>query len=131
MNCPVCNDKMKEIEKSGVMLDICPGCKGVWLDCGELEKLMEYTAATSASAPLAPQSGSSFAPPPPRQEYREPYRHRDHDDDHGDDHDRHDRRSGQYSGDNRDQYNQGQHGQYPPRKKSWIAEILGSFGGDD
>lgn len=41
MNCPICNDvRMKEVEKDGVMIDICPSCKGVWLDRGELEKLL-------------------------------------------------------------------------------------------
>lgn len=41
MKCPVCHDvRMREVEKDGVMIDICPDCKGVWLDRGELEKLM-------------------------------------------------------------------------------------------
>lgn len=41
MNCPICNDvRMKEVEKDGVMIDICPNCKGVWLDRGELDKLL-------------------------------------------------------------------------------------------
>ncbi|CAM3912216.1 zf-TFIIB domain-containing protein [Cohnella lubricantis] len=41
MNCPVCRDtRMREVEKNGVLIDICPSCKGVWLDRGELEKLM-------------------------------------------------------------------------------------------
>lgn len=41
MNCPIChNVRMREIEKDGVIIDICPDCKGVWLDRGELEKLM-------------------------------------------------------------------------------------------
>ncbi|GIP50828.1 zf-TFIIB domain-containing protein [Paenibacillus sp. DXFW5] len=41
MKCPVCNDvRMREVEKDGVLIDVCPDCKGVWLDRGELEKLM-------------------------------------------------------------------------------------------
>jgi len=41
MNCPVCEDsRMKEVEKDGVLIDICPSCKGVWLDRGELDKLL-------------------------------------------------------------------------------------------
>ncbi|MFD3261788.1 zf-TFIIB domain-containing protein [Paenibacillus lentus] len=41
MKCPVCNDvRMREVEKDGVMIDVCPDCKGVWLDRGELEKLL-------------------------------------------------------------------------------------------
>lgn len=42
MNCPVCDGvRMREVEKDGVLIDICPSCKGVWLDRGELEKLLE------------------------------------------------------------------------------------------
>ncbi len=39
MNCPVCETQMKEIEKYGVDIDICPQCKGVWLDRGEIDKI--------------------------------------------------------------------------------------------
>lgn len=41
MNCPVCDGvRMREVEKDSVMIDICPNCKGVWLDRGELDKLI-------------------------------------------------------------------------------------------
>lgn len=41
MNCPVChNVRMREVMKDDVLIDICPECKGVWLDRGELDKLM-------------------------------------------------------------------------------------------
>lgn len=41
MKCPVCDGTtMREVEKNGVLIDICPTCKGVWLDRGELDKLM-------------------------------------------------------------------------------------------
>jgi Zn-finger nucleic acid-binding protein len=40
MKCPVCSDvRMREVEKDGVLIDVCPDCKGVWLDRGELDKL--------------------------------------------------------------------------------------------
>jgi uncharacterized protein len=40
MNCPVCdNVRMREVQKENVLIDICPNCKGVWLDRGELEKI--------------------------------------------------------------------------------------------
>lgn len=39
MQCPVCDEKLREIERYGVTVDICPACKGVWLDRGELEKV--------------------------------------------------------------------------------------------
>ncbi|MDQ0112747.1 Zn-finger nucleic acid-binding protein [Paenibacillus harenae] len=42
MKCPVCNDvRMREVVKDDVLIDVCPDCKGVWLDRGELDKLMQ------------------------------------------------------------------------------------------
>ncbi|MFC0392989.1 zf-TFIIB domain-containing protein [Paenibacillus mendelii] len=42
MKCPVCEGvRMREVEKDGVLIDVCPDCKGVWLDRGELDKLMQ------------------------------------------------------------------------------------------
>ena len=38
--CPNCNTSMQNVQRSGVELDICPECRGVWLDRGELEKLL-------------------------------------------------------------------------------------------
>ena len=38
--CPSCGAGMREVERRGVLLDICPQCGGVWLDKGELEKLL-------------------------------------------------------------------------------------------
>ena len=40
MSCPTCDTAMQEVSRSGVQIDICPRCKGVWLDRGELEKLL-------------------------------------------------------------------------------------------
>lgn len=41
MKCPVCdNVTMREVEKNEILVDVCPDCKGVWLDRGELDKLM-------------------------------------------------------------------------------------------
>lgn len=46
MNCPICdNVRMREVEKENVLIDICPDCKGVWLDRGELEKLLQIEAS--------------------------------------------------------------------------------------
>jgi Zn-finger nucleic acid-binding protein len=63
MNCPVCNEKMKEIERSGVMIDLCPGCKGIWLDRGELEKLLAMDAGEEAKQDAEPATELAKAPP--------------------------------------------------------------------
>lgn len=38
--CPNCNASMQAVQRSGVELDMCPQCRGVWLDRGELEKIL-------------------------------------------------------------------------------------------
>jgi Zn-finger nucleic acid-binding protein len=44
MNCPVCNIALVMSEKQGVEIDYCPTCRGVWLDRGELDKIIERSA---------------------------------------------------------------------------------------
>ena len=76
--CPNDNAAMQTLERGGVQFDMCPSCRGVWLDRGELEKLMaSATEEGRASAAPAPQPWSQ-APQPP-QPYREPPRYRDDD----------------------------------------------------
>lgn len=40
LTCPNDNSPMQEVQRNGVTIDICPTCRGVWLDRGELEKLL-------------------------------------------------------------------------------------------
>jgi len=40
MECPHCDIVMQEMTKTGVLIDRCPTCKGVWLDRGELDKVL-------------------------------------------------------------------------------------------
>jgi Zn-finger nucleic acid-binding protein len=40
LSCPVCQGEMREVNKHGVLVDTCTQCRGVWLDRGELEKLI-------------------------------------------------------------------------------------------
>ena len=44
MKCPNCNATLLMAEKKGVEIDYCPECRGVWLDRGELEKIIERSA---------------------------------------------------------------------------------------
>jgi Zn-finger nucleic acid-binding protein len=41
MKCPVCNVDLNMTDRQGVEIDYCPQCRGVWLDRGELDKLIE------------------------------------------------------------------------------------------
>ena len=46
MNCPVCKDQVLSVtERQGVEIDVCPRCRGVWLDRGELDKIIERASA--------------------------------------------------------------------------------------
>lgn len=47
MNCPVCNVALTMAERQGVEIDYCPKCRGVWLDRGELDKIIQRSAAVS------------------------------------------------------------------------------------
>ena len=41
MKCPACNEELKLAERTGIEIDYCAKCRGVWLDRGELDKLIE------------------------------------------------------------------------------------------
>lgn len=50
MRCPVCKDvDLVMSERSGVEIDYCPSCRGVWLDRGELDKIIERSTTTTNS----------------------------------------------------------------------------------
>ncbi|XID92045.1 zf-TFIIB domain-containing protein [Paenibacillaceae bacterium WGS1546] len=85
MNCPVCEgSRMREVEKNGILIDICPSCKGVWLDRGELDKLMEdvrevredYNQWYYGDSSGNPDASKAAPPPqpqyPPNQQYYPP-----------------------------------------------------------
>jgi Zn-finger nucleic acid-binding protein len=53
MPCPVCKVPLVMSERQGVEIDYCPQCRGVWLDRGELDKIIERSSADVS--PVAPQ----------------------------------------------------------------------------
>jgi Zn-finger nucleic acid-binding protein len=94
MSCPVCRVPLVMSDRQGVEIDYCPQCRGVWLDRGELDKIIERNAQDYA----APQ-----AAPPPRQTQPRGY-DRDHD---------HDRGYGRHHG-----------GHHHKRRKSFLEELF-------
>jgi Zn-finger nucleic acid-binding protein len=71
MKCPTCDGvNLVMSERSGIEIDYCPQCRGVWLDRGELDKIIERAApAATAAAPVPPpvqqpQPAYRQAPPP-------------------------------------------------------------------
>ncbi len=61
MQCPVDGTTLVMTDRQGVEIDYCPQCRGVWLDRGELDKIVERSApeAPRAAAP-APQSRGGY-----------------------------------------------------------------------
>jgi Zn-finger nucleic acid-binding protein len=71
MKCPNCEETLMMTDRQGVEIDYCPKCRGVWLDRGELDKLIERSAG------YTPEEGQQNYPPPqqqyrPQQEYGKP-----------------------------------------------------------
>jgi hypothetical protein len=81
--CPNDNAPMQTLDRSGVQFDMCPTCRGVWLDRGELEKLMasatEDGRASASAAQPAPQPAPAAYPPaqPQAQPWGAPQGYRD------------------------------------------------------
>ena len=95
MPCPVCKVPLVMSERQGVEIDYCPQCRGVWLDRGELDKIIERSVQEAAPPPqAAPQRGSQ---PYPAQ-HQKPY----------------------YDDDDRHKYG----GKYPKRRKSFLQELF-------
>ena len=70
MQCPACaNVTLVMADRQGVEIDYCPQCRGVWLDRGELDKIIDRSAAMESSAPA--RSGDRYA----RREYDDEYSH--------------------------------------------------------
>ena len=60
----------------GVLVDICPSCKGIWLDRGELDKIIQYATSgykDEVAPAYDPYEPASYEPTPPPQQ---PYQHR-------------------------------------------------------
>jgi uncharacterized protein len=70
MKCPIDDTELVMAERQGIEIDYCPKCRGVWLDRGELDKIIDRSA--QEAAPQAPR----FAPPPQQHRPSDPHQHR-------------------------------------------------------
>lgn len=102
MVCPIDQSDLIITERQGIEIDYCPKCRGVWLDRGELDKIIERG------------SGFSHQTQPQPQQYREQqpvYReHRDYDDD-----------DDNY---NRGHHSQGHHDSRHHKKESFLGDLF-------
>lgn len=87
MKCPVCADATLVMsERKGIEIDYCPECRGIWLDRGEIDKIIERSieeAAPEVSTPVqaAPQRAQQHQPqsqPYPHHHHEDDYYHRKH-----------------------------------------------------
>lgn len=94
MQCPTDGATLVMSERSGIEIDYCPTCRGVWLDRGELDKIIERSFAQSAPPPAAPapsyDRGRSQQPGYQQPGYQQGY----------------------------------QQGHYKKRKESWLSELF-------
>lgn len=99
MKCPVCTDiDLAMTDRQGIEIDYCPRCRGIWLDRGELDRLIERAerSETAPVPPPAPQAPPSY---PPREQ-------------HG------------YSGQPGHHSHSGHHDHYKKKHKSLIGELF-------
>lgn len=154
MLCPTDQTVLVMTERKGVEIDYCPTCRGVWLDRGELDKIIDRSleseiaaeaAGPAAAAPTAPAAPPAPAPtsypPAPAADYgtpgygerRDDRRYGDRDryrgDQYGDDRYRDDRYRDDRDRDDRDRRYDGRDG-YDPRyrkrkkKESWLEDLF-------
>jgi uncharacterized protein len=119
MRCPVDNETLVMADRGGVEIDYCPKCRGVWLDRGELDKIIERSFGATAPAPV-------MGPPPPPPSFRQtapvyqpepgaPQAFRD------DDRRRDDRRDDRRRDDDDDDYRRGHK---KKRRESFLSELF-------
>lgn len=61
MNCPVCRVPLAMSDRQGIEIDYCPQCRGVWLDRGELDKIVERSVGQAAPSRGAARPEPSYA----------------------------------------------------------------------
>lgn len=104
MLCPHCATELKIADRQGVEIDYCPKCRGVWLDRGELDKILERAAVAQPGAASAGYGGAPRAP------------WRDDDDDDYEDRRPYEGRPGYGYGNDRRAY--------PRKRKSWLGDLF-------
>lgn len=62
MNCPRCNTELERSTREGIEVDVCPSCRGVWLDRGELDKIIERSEHEEGAR--GGRAAPTYAPPP-------------------------------------------------------------------
>lgn len=113
MQCPVDGTALAMSDRQGIEIDYCPQCRGVWLDRGELDKIIERGDQESRGS-SRPQHEANYYPErrddhqPRYEDRRDDHRSYDHDDD---DYRRHDS-------------HHGDHGHHKKKKESFLGDMF-------
>lgn len=110
MQCPSDGTVLVMSERSGVEIDYCPTCRGVWLDRGELDKILERGAREFGAQQSAPAAPAAPAPPTQPAYGQQPFDNgynRGYDDNRG-----------------YDNRGYGDQGYRKKKKESWLSELF-------
>lgn len=110
MKCPTDSATLVMSERGGVEIDYCPECRGVWLDRGELDKIIERAEKEFAAA--APAQAPIIAAAPQQQQYPAQQQHSPQYGERGD------RGYNDRDRDSRDGYR-------PKKRENWLGELFG------
>jgi uncharacterized protein len=99
MKCPIDSADLVMTERQGIEVDYCPKCRGVWLDRGELDKIIERSNAASPQPSFVPPQPQGAPPPHHSQPDYEP----------------------------RERHNTGHYEQHDPRYKKRKSSFLGEL----
>ena len=77
MACPTDGTTLVMSERQGIEIDYCPSCRGVWLDRGELDKIIERSGAAEQPPPPPSPANQSYGAPP-QQNYGHGYHGQPH-----------------------------------------------------
>ena len=108
MKCPIDSNDLVMTERQGIEVDYCPKCRGIWLDRGELDKIIERSGAV-ASPP-------SFLPPQPQTDPQPRNRQPDYDSG--------ERNKPRYSEQHEQHYQETHDPRYKKRKSSFLGELF-------
>lgn len=117
MQCPIDGSDLLITERQGIEIDYCPRCRGVWLDRGELDKLIEraaqpYAAPTEIAPQINPASPDQPVPLAPPRQADDARRYRD------------DRRRDNDDDDNFDTYRDRDRERRPRRRRSFLDDLF-------
>lgn len=71
MNCPCCNVNLLMTDRNGIEIDYCPNCRGVWLDKGELDKIIERSLSSTSNTNSSTHTNTSHSNSIPTNLYAE------------------------------------------------------------